>query len=142
VKNVLASNGDLSIVQSAKCLDGAPGTGASCGSQAGVWNYAQHFTYNAAGAVTAMQLGNGRWESTAFNSRLEPTQIALGRDIICVPKNHCLRSCTYAILYRESNVVLSSLTVNARAQPMHSFFESTSFWMKIAVFTKVRDKRG
>src|SRR5690606_303578 len=25
-----------------------------------------------------MQLGNGRWESTAFNSRLQPTQIALG----------------------------------------------------------------
>src|SRR5690606_11863810 len=78
VKNVLDNNGDLSIVQSAKCLDGTPGTGASCGSQAGVWNYAQHFTYNAAGAVTAMHLGNGRWESTAFNSRLQPTQIALG----------------------------------------------------------------
>ena len=38
VKNVLDKNGDLSIVQSAKCLDGAPGTGASCVSQAGVWN--------------------------------------------------------------------------------------------------------
>ena len=25
-----------------------------------------------------MQLGNGRWESTQFNSRLQPTQIALG----------------------------------------------------------------
>src|SRR5690606_13314746 len=72
VKNVLDNNGDLSIVQSAKCLDGTPRTGASCGSQAGVWNYAQHFTHNAAGAVTAMQLGNGRWESTAFNSRLQP----------------------------------------------------------------------
>ncbi len=36
------------------------------------------FTYNAAGAVTSMQLGNGRWESTQFNSRLQPTQIALG----------------------------------------------------------------
>jgi len=43
-----------------------------------VWNYAQHFTYNAAGAVTAMQLGNSRWESNAFNSRMQPTQIALG----------------------------------------------------------------
>ena len=31
-----------------------------------------------AGAVTAMQLGNGGWESTEFNSRLQPTQIALG----------------------------------------------------------------
>src|SRR5690606_8844915 len=33
---------------------------------------------NAAGAVMSMQLGNFRWESTQFNSRLQPTQIALG----------------------------------------------------------------
>src|SRR5690606_9249601 len=78
VKSVLDNNGDLSIVQSAKCLDGTPGTEAGCVSLAGVWNYAQHFTYSAAGAVTAMQLGNGRWESTSFNARLQPTQIALG----------------------------------------------------------------
>jgi hypothetical protein len=39
---------------------------------------ANNFTYNAAGAVSSMQLGNGRWESTQFNSRLQPTQIALG----------------------------------------------------------------
>lgn len=33
----------------------------------------------AAGAVSSMQLGNGKWESTQFNSRLQPTQIALGQ---------------------------------------------------------------
>ncbi|MCA1589152.1 MAG: hypothetical protein LC734_01930 [Acidobacteria bacterium] len=27
---------------------------------------------------TAMRLGNGKWESTVFNNRLQPTQIALG----------------------------------------------------------------
>jgi len=31
-----------------------------------------------AGAVSLVQLGNGRWESTTFNSRVQPTQIALG----------------------------------------------------------------
>ena len=41
-------------------------------------NYADHFTYTAAGAVSSMQLGNNRWELTQFNSRLQPTQIALG----------------------------------------------------------------
>lgn len=66
VKNVLDANGDLSIVESKK------------NSAAGYWHYADSFTYNAAGAVTSMQLGNGRWESTVFNSRLQPTQIALG----------------------------------------------------------------
>jgi len=45
---------------------------------AGFWNYASNFTYTASGAVSSMQLGNGLWESTAFNSRLQPTQIALG----------------------------------------------------------------
>jgi len=66
VKNVLDNNGDLSMVQSKK------------NQNAGFWNYASNFTYTAAGAVSSMQLGNGRWESTAFNSRLQPTQIALG----------------------------------------------------------------
>src|SRR4030095_964798 len=40
--------------------------------------YARSFTHSAAGAVTSMQLGNNLWESTTFNSRLQPTQIALG----------------------------------------------------------------
>lgn len=66
VKNVLDNNGDLSIVESKK------------NANSGFWHYADSFTYNAAGAVTSMQLGNGRWESTIFNSRLQPTQIALG----------------------------------------------------------------
>ncbi len=66
VKNVLDANGDLSIVESRK------------NTNAGYWHFADSFTYNAAGAVTSMQLGNGRWESTVFNSRLQPTQIALG----------------------------------------------------------------
>lgn len=66
VKNVLDNDGDLSIVQSKK------------NQTAGVWNYGDSFTYTAAGAVSSMQFGNGRWESTQFNSRLQPTQIALG----------------------------------------------------------------
>ena len=66
VKNVLNNDGDLSIVRSKK------------NSTAGYWNYADSFTYSPAGTVTSLQLGNGYWESTQFNSRLQPTQIALG----------------------------------------------------------------
>ena len=66
VKNVLDSSGDLSIVQSSK------------NNASGYFNYAKSFTYTAAGAVSSIQLGNGKWESTVFNSRLQPTQIALG----------------------------------------------------------------
>ena len=66
VKNVLAANGDLATVQSTK------------NSSSNYFDYGKNFTYSAAGAVTSMQLGNGRWESTQFNSRLQPTEIALG----------------------------------------------------------------
>jgi len=67
VRNVLDNDGDLSMVQSKR------------NANYGYWNYAHRFTYTAAGAVSSMQLGNGTWEKTAFNSRLQPTQIALGR---------------------------------------------------------------
>lgn len=66
VKNTLDNDGDLSMVQSQR------------NQNAGLVAYAKHFTYTAAGAVSSMQLGNGAWESTVFNSRLQPTQIALG----------------------------------------------------------------
>jgi RHS repeat-associated protein len=66
VRNVLDADGNLALVQSKKNASG------------GYFNYAKSFTYTAAGAVSSMQLGNGRWESTVFNSRLQPMQIALG----------------------------------------------------------------
>lgn len=67
VKNELDVDGDLKTVQSKK------------NQTSGYWTYAQRFSYTAAGAVSSMQLGNGTWESTAFNSRMQPTQIALGK---------------------------------------------------------------
>ncbi len=66
VKNVLDNNGDLAIVQTKK------------NSGYGFWNYADSFNYTAAGAVSSVQLGNFRWESAQFNSRVQPTRLALG----------------------------------------------------------------
>jgi len=66
VKNIIDSNGDLAMVESRK------------NSSSGLIPYARAFSYTAAGAVSSMQLGNGRWESTAFNNRLQPTDIDLG----------------------------------------------------------------
>ena len=63
---MLDAEGDPAIVQSKK------------NAASGYFNYAKSFSYTAAGAVSSMQLGNGRWESTVFNERLQPTQIALG----------------------------------------------------------------
>lgn len=66
VKYVLDNDGQLSMVQSRK-----KGT-------ASFSNYAANFTYNSAGAVTKMQLGNGHWETAVYNERLQITQIGLG----------------------------------------------------------------
>ena len=65
VKNRLDNDGMLQQVQSKRANDTFR-------------NYANGFTYTAAGAVASLRLGNGKWESTQFNSRLQPTQIGLG----------------------------------------------------------------
>lgn len=39
---------------------------------------ASDFIYNAAGFTERMRFGNGRWENTSYNSRLQITQIGLG----------------------------------------------------------------
>ncbi len=109
VKNVLDNNGDLSMTQSARCLDSTPGTNATCTSQAGLWNYAKNFTYNAAGAVTSMQLGNNRWESTQFNSRLQPTQIGLG--LTPGATNLLKLDYSYGTTANNGNVVSQTITV-------------------------------
>ena len=65
VKNTLDQDGDLAQVQSKK-------------SGGALQNYANAFTYKSAGAVSSLRLGNGKFENTTFNSRLQPTQIGLG----------------------------------------------------------------
>ncbi|MBX3282428.1 MAG: RHS repeat-associated core domain-containing protein [Acidobacteria bacterium] len=104
VKNVLDNNGDLSMVQSKK--DG----------NHGFFNYAKNFTYNAAGAVTSMQLGNGRWESTTFNSRLQPTQIALG--VTPTATDLLKLDYSYGTTANNGNVQSQTITVPGMTYPL------------------------
>ncbi len=69
VKNTLDQNGDLASVQSIV----SSGCVSNC-----VKTHANAFTYTSAGAVSSLRLGNGKFENTTFNSRLQPTQIGLG----------------------------------------------------------------
>ncbi|HEX8195913.1 MAG TPA: RHS repeat-associated core domain-containing protein [Pyrinomonadaceae bacterium] len=41
-------------------------------------SYAGNFSYNPAGGIDKMQLGNTRWETMSYNARLQLTQIGLG----------------------------------------------------------------
>lgn len=66
VKNTLGVDGELLQVQSKK------------NANFGFHTYAGSFTYDSSGAVTKMQLGNGRWETANYNNRLQVTQIGLG----------------------------------------------------------------
>ena len=66
VKNTINADGELAQVQSKK------------NSTVGYFTYADAFRYNAAGAVTEMQLGNGHWETAKYNERQQVTQIGLG----------------------------------------------------------------
>jgi RHS repeat-associated protein len=97
VKHVLDNNGDLSAVVSSPRVS------------TGFMTYAHHFTYNAAGAVTSMQLGNGRWESTVFNSRLQPAQIALGT--VQSGTDKLKLNYDYGTTQNSGNVVSQTITV-------------------------------
>lgn len=66
VRSTFGVDGQLTQVQSKKDADH------------GFVNYAESISYNASGAVTKMQLGNGRWETAIYNDRLQITQIGLG----------------------------------------------------------------
>lgn len=41
-------------------------------------NYANSFSYTATGAIRGFRYGNGRWETSGFNSRLQRSDISLG----------------------------------------------------------------
>ena len=65
VKNMIDTDASLAKVETQP-------TGGSYATRA------ESFAYTAAGAVSSMQLGNGKWETAQFNSRLQPTQLGLG----------------------------------------------------------------
>jgi len=96
VKNTLDVDSDLQQVQSKKANDTFR-------------NYANSFNYTASGAVSSMQLGNFKWESTVFNSRLQPTQIALGSTQNAT--NLLDLDYTYGTTNNNGNVLTQTITV-------------------------------
>ena len=97
MKNTLDADGSLAQVQSKK------------NSGDFYRPYASNFAYNAAGAVTSMRLGNGKFENTAFNSRLQPIQIGLGSSV----SDHGLLKLdyTYGTTNNNGNVLSQTITV-------------------------------
>jgi hypothetical protein len=71
--------------------------------------YASTFTSTDAGAVTSMRLGNGLWESTQFNSRLQPVQIGLGTSV--ASQNLLKLNYDYGTNDNNGNVLSQTITV-------------------------------
>lgn len=97
VKNEIDVSGDLASVSSKE------------NSSAIFKTYANDFTYNAAGAVSSLKLGNGRFESTTFNSRLQPTQIGLGTSE--TTQNILKLEYGYGTTANNGNVLSQTITV-------------------------------
>ncbi|MFN6965294.1 MAG: hypothetical protein ACK4S4_16230, partial [Pyrinomonadaceae bacterium] len=62
------------------------------------------------GAVNPMQLGNGLWESTQFNSRLQPVQIGLGTSV--ASQNLLKLNYDYGTNDNNGNVLSQRITVS------------------------------
>jgi hypothetical protein len=63
-----------------------------------------------AGAVSSLHLGNGTWESTVFNSRLQPEQIALGSTQAAT--NLLKLNFDYGLADNNGNVKSQNITVS------------------------------
>ncbi len=110
VKNVLDANGDLSKVESKRSAADFFQT------------YAGSFVYTAAGAVSSMRLGNGKFENTEFNSRLQPIQIGLGS--ATSTQNVLKLNYEYGTTDNNGNVKSQTITVPGLANP---FVQSYSY---------------
>jgi RHS repeat-associated protein len=70
-------------------------------------NYAN--TCTSAGAVSSMRLGNGKFENTTFNSRLQPIQIGLGSS--ATSQNLLKLNFDYGVADNNGNVKSQQITV-------------------------------
>jgi YD repeat-containing protein len=76
--------------------------------------FASDFSFTASGAVSSMKLGNGNWESTQFNNRLQPTQMALGN--VQNATNLWKVNFDYGLADNNGNVKSQQITINRSNQ--------------------------
>src|SRR5262249_43901174 len=84
--------------------------GAAASDTANRIQYAPH------GAISAMKLGNGKWEHTTFNSRLQPTEIGLGTsstDSSLLKLNYTYSNSNPAIHDNNGNVLTQTITIGS-----------------------------
>lgn len=98
VINVLENDGDLAQVNG--------------NFQGNIKTYTGNISYTSAGAVSAMQFGNGRWETAQLNSRLQVTQIGLGT----TANNQDLVKLNYDYGTTDNNGAMKSQQITVQGQ--------------------------
>jgi YD repeat-containing protein len=104
--------------------DGAGRISSINGQKTGEPNktYASQFSYASHGAVAAMQLGNGKWEHTSFNSRLQPTQIGLGTT--SADSSKLRLDYGYGTANNNGNVLSQTITIGATVMSQSYAYDS------------------
>src|SRR5690606_16762765 len=69
-----------------------------------------------------MRLGNGKWENTVFNSRMQPTQIGLGNGVNS--QNLLKLEYSYGTTQNNGNVASQTITVPGVA---HAFAQNYTY---------------
>ncbi len=78
--------------------------------------------YAAHGAVSVMKLGNGKWEHTNFNSRLQPTQIGLGSS--SVDSSLLQLDYGYGTANNNGNVLSQTITIGSTVMSQSYSYDS------------------
>ncbi len=117
VRNEFESDGDLLNVASKK-------SGGSVFTP-----YVSNFSYTASGGISQMKLGNGKWETAKFNTRLQVTELGLGAS--ATDAGLWKVNYEYGELDANGNVVTSKNTGNIAKQvltiPGTSFVQAYKF---------------
>ena len=104
VKNAFETDGDLLSVTSKKA-----------GSQV-FTPYASNFSYTASGGISQMRLGNGKWETAKFNSRLQVEELGLGAS--ATDAGVWKVNYAYGELDQDGNVITAKNTGNIAKQTL------------------------
>lgn len=87
--------------------------------------YANGFSYNSAGAMERMRLGNGKWETYAYNERQQITEIALGNSAT----DKSLLKLEYGYgsnTQNNGNLLSQKITFNGLTQPFEQTYSYDS----------------
>jgi RHS repeat-associated protein len=84
--------------------------------------YASSISYEAHGGVSSLMLGNGLWEHTGFNKRLQPEEIGLG--VNSSDSSRLKLNYSYGLNNNNGNVLSQTVTIGATVMTQNYSYDS------------------